>query len=406
MKKIYIVFIFLVIPSLCNSTVLDQKIAESYTKSDYVTVVAIFEQQIKEIISKGEKVNFSDLYRKQLFLAYIYAWKLDKTAEALKVYEKIAELRKSTEEIKASPPIEFLFIAEIYERKEDYSKARGYYQDFLKGLITIQEKENDDVSILVAEELIRFTKYQIDGINLKSEVLGKSSPLLPRLKLSSTHSSIFPFLAFVLAPTAEYDFAIAMKTDPADYIKQSQANLSTRILNYFLVLNISAGSVDESSERALEAYITKYPEGYHSLLLRYMFYKFYRENGMDEKAERLFKEIKEIERKRKIELIIAPDKRFSSPEETWKTYREALIEGDIDTAMECYVPGRWKHKKIYTALGKEKLKEIAGRMGEIQRITGNEQSAKYRTRKMEHGKEITYYIYFHNIDGEWKMEEF
>ena len=45
-------------------------------------------------------------------------------------------------------------------------------------------------------------------------------------------------------------------------------------------------------------------------------------------------------------------------------------------------------------------------MGNIGKITGSEKEAKYRIRRMEEGKEITYYIHFYNVDGEWKMDEF
>jgi hypothetical protein len=52
------------------------------------------------------------------------------------------------------------------------------------------------------------------------------------------------------------------------------------------------------------------------------------------------------------------------------------------------------------------MKEIGEKMGNIGKIIASEQEAKYRIRRMEEGKEITYYIYFHNFDGEWKMRDF
>jgi hypothetical protein len=97
------------------------------------------------------------------------------------------------------------------------------------------------------------------------------------------------------------------------------------ILNYALILAASAGSVDESSERAMQAYLLQYPESYYSLKLRYLFYKYYRESQQTDKAENLRRELEKIGSKRGIELIVAPDKRFSSPEQTWETFRRALI---------------------------------------------------------------------------------
>jgi tetratricopeptide (TPR) repeat protein len=420
MIRIYILLLSLVFftvnfISICNAAILEQEIKESYINSDYKKTTKLLEQQVNQLTekaSKGERISFSDLYRKMLFLAHIYAWKLNKPDSALTKYQKVNALRQSSEEIKKSPPFEFLYTAEIYEMKKDFSKAREYYQDFLKELAVIQEKENDDISILMGDELTKFVKYQIDGINLKDKTTEKLKPLLPKLKLSSslTSSALYPFLTVILVPTAEYDFAIASKTYLADYIKQSPTNLNSVILNYMLIVNASASSVDESSEKAIEAYLLKYPESYHSLLLGYMFYKFYKENEQYEKAEKLLRELKKIARKRGIEIVTDPDKRFSSPENTWDIYKKAFIEGDIETVKECYVPGGGVTIKAFREIGKEQMKEIGETMGNIQKITGNEESAKYRIKKKEKFKDkeedITYYIYFQNIDGEWKMQAF
>ena len=156
----------------------------------------------------------------------------------------------------------------------------------------------------------------------------------------------------------------------------------------------------------MEAYLAKYPESYYSLQLRYLFYKYYKESGQDKKAEKLSKDLEKIGRARGIELIIEPDKRFSSPEKTWETYRSALIAGDIDLALECYVPGQWQHKKILTVLGNEKVKGLGREMGKIEKITASETRAEYMIKRKQKGTEITYWIYFQNIDGEWKIQEF
>jgi hypothetical protein len=395
--------------------VTDQEIAKSYTNSDYEMTTKLLEEQIKQINEtglRGESTNLSNLYKKYLLLAHIYAWKLNKIDEALKKYQIITELRQSSNEIKKSPPFEFLYIAEIHDMRKDFSKAREYYQNFLNALTAMKEKENDDISILMDEELTKFTKYQIDGINLKDESTKKITPLLPKLKLSSSLavSAIFPFLTIILVPSAEYDFAIAAKTGLVDYIKQSPINLNSSLLNYMLIVDASASTIDESSEKAMEAYLLRYPESYHSLLLGYMFYKFYKENKQHEKTEKLLRELEKISKKRGIEIIIEPDKRFSSPEKTWETYKKAFSEGDFETVKECYAPGGGATIKAFREIGKEKMKEIGETMGDIQKITGNKESAKYRIKRKEKyqdkEQEITYYINFHNIDGEWKMHDF
>jgi hypothetical protein len=178
------------------------------------------------------------------------------------------------------------------------------------------------------------------------------------------------------------------------------------ILNYAFIIAASAANVDESSEKEKEAYLAKYPESYYSLQLRYLFYKFYKESGQTKKAETLAKELDKVATKWGIEVIIGLDERFSSPEKTWETYRNALIAGDLDLAMECYVPGEWKDRKIFTLLGKEKMKEIGKSLGKIHKVKVGETRAEYMIIKKKNGKEFSYAIRFQNIDGEWKMYEF
>lgn len=405
-----IVLFIMIFPSLSNSVMMDQESAKFYIGSNYAMVAKLLEQQIKELKGKDSKsgtANFSDLYKKQFLLAHIYAWRLDKGEIALLKYQEVNELRERFKEINKFPPFEFLYIAEIYEKKNDLPKAREYYQNLLKELAAFQDRESDDVSIIMAEDLVKLVKYQIDSLSLKTGTAKDYKPLLKRLKLSGQFShSIAPYLSIFLVPTAEYDLSAVERTDLSNYIRQSPTDLASMILNYSLVINASAGSVDESSEKVMEAWLSKYPESYYSLQLRYLFYKFYKESGQPKKAEKLVKELEKIASKRGMELIIGPDKRFCSPEKTWETYKKALIAGDIDLAMECYLPGEQKDRKIFTLLGREKMEEIVKPMGNIHMVKASETMAEYMIIRKESGKEYSYAIRFQNIDGEWKMYEF
>lgn len=389
-----------------NSTTFDEEIRKGYIDSDYTKAANLLEQQIKELKEK-EPISPSDLYRKSLLLAHIYAWKLNKPDSALEEYLRSSELRKTMERSKESPPIELLWLSELYEKKGDNSKAREYLQELLKELISSKEKAEDDLSIIIADELINLVKYQIDCINLKEHGGKGFKPLLDRIKpTSSPTQSLFPLLTVLLVPSAEFEYSIAMKTDPSEFIANSPQSLSYMMLNYGLILNLAAGSVSRSSEQAVKAYLSKYSDSYFSLLLRFSFYRFYKDSGQDEKAGPLLKGLKETAVKRGMKLILSPDERFLSPEKTWKTYIKALTEGDVETVTECYIPGQHKERQIFNALGKEKMKKIGQEMGTIQKVTGSENEAKYRIRRMEDEKEITYYVHFRNIDGEWKMKEF
>ncbi|SPD73053.1 exported hypothetical protein [uncultured Desulfobacterium sp.] len=99
-----------------------------------------------------------------------------------------------------------------------------------------------------------------------------------------------------------------------------------------------------------------------------------------------------------------PDPRFSSPEKTWQVYKHALIRGDFALAEKCHMP-KSRHIEIYKKLGKEKTKEIALAMRNIERISGDDKMAKYRIRRNIEGNEITFYIYFTNLFGEWRIKQ-
>lgn len=411
--SIFTLFIILCIgnfPCPSHSAPVDQEIARSYTASDYGTAVRLLEQQIeeqREKLSKGEKVEFQNLYKQYLLLAHIYAWRLGQPDVALLKYQEWGAWKKLCPPPSKFPTFEFLYIAEIHEVRKDLAKAREYYQYLLNELTDFAEKENDDVVILMSEDLVKFVKYQIDGLHLKTGTEKGYKPLLTRLKLSSqmTHH-VTPFLVLVLVPGAEYLFSQDKPVDLVSKIQKSLSDLSSMILNYAFIIAVSAANVDESSEKAMEAYLKKYPESYYSLQLRYLFYKYYKENGLNKKADKLAKEVEKIGSKRGIEVIIGLDIRFSSPEKTWETYRNALMAGDIDLAMECYVPGEWKDRKIFTLLGTEKMKEIGKSMGNILKVKASETMAEYMIIKKKNGKELSYAIRFQNIDGEWKMYEF
>lgn len=393
-----------------NARGIEQKIRDSYSSSDFSTTVKLLETQIsqmRERLSKGEKINSQDVFKKQLLLAYLCAWKLNNTDRALVEYQRLADLRTASTELNKYPPIENLYIGEIHEMRKEFSKALEYYQECINATISLQEKEQDDFSMMIGDELIKLVKYRIDSVKLKYE--REFKPLLGKLKpvTNPAYLSIWQMLTLVLVPTAEYDMTNAMKSDLPAYIKQSPSNFASETMNFMLALSASASTIDETSEKAMNFYLSKYPDSYYSLILGSAFYKYYKENGMPEKEKPLLKELQNIAKKRKVELVLDPDSRFSSPEKTFEIYKKALTEGDFETIEECYGLGRgYKMTQMFKAIGKDKTKEIGVEIGPMQKITGDEQTAKYRILRNEKGQDITYYINFHNIDGEWKMEEF
>lgn len=103
-----------------------------------------------------------------------------------------------------------------------------------------------------------------------------------------------------------------------------------------------------------------------------------------------------------------PDPRFSAPVRTWQQHVDAMISGDIDLAAACFSPSVAKQKKsMYNAIGKESLRQIALAMNQIQKVSIEDDYAKYRIRRKEtrggQSHEITYYVTFANILGEWRI---
>jgi hypothetical protein len=407
--SISLLFVLLFSPVMsfkCGAENIDKEIEQSYINSEYAETAKLLEQKISLLerkLTTGHGSTSQDIDMNQLLLADIYAWKLQKPGKSLKIYSELIQSNKSGKEKRKIPPLELLYGAELYAAKNNLQEAEKYYLMLMKDLSELKEREHDDLSTIFADELIKFTKYQIDGIRLK---IG-GEHLLKKLKLSSAMPpNMALFLSMALAPAARYEMLVAMKTDLSTYIQQSTANISSMVFDYGLILQAAGGTVDKSSEKAMKAYLSKYPESYFSFSLRYLFFKFYKESGQKKKADMLLAQLDNIARKRGMELIVNPDKRFSSPEQTWETYRQALMAGDLDLALECHVFNDTKYKKIFELMGKEKLKKMAEKMNPIGKITMNDMRAKYRIRRNEKGNEITYYIYFSNINGEWKIVQY
>ena len=104
--------------------------------------------------------------------------------------------------------------------------------------------------------------------------------------------------------------------------------------------------------------------------------------------------------------LIGPDQRFSSPEATWELYTTALTASNLEAALECHVSGNGHYRNIFTAIGRQEMKEIGKDMKPIEKIIMDRHRTKYRIKRMEQGQEITYYIYFLNTHGEWKIEQY
>jgi len=386
-------------------------IMQSYQDSDFQTVAKLLEDRLAQLEEQAAagRTSGRELYTTGMFLADTYAWKLGKVDEALKLYQKLYERENNDKDMAFINNFLQVFIAELYTHKGEYAEALEAYKSFLAGEAALLEKENDSESRLLLAGLNDYVKYNIDSLNLKIHAKDHA-PLLAQVKLSTLASPgnafMMTFLAAALVPASQINATIAQREGLAAYIRNSSTNFSAELSNYVLIVHSYAGALDSSADQVLDAYLAKYPESLYSLMLRALFYNSYKNSGQEQKAAQLLQDMEKITGKRKMALIVESDKRFSSPEATWELYKKALIAGDIDLAMECHLPGERQYREVYTALGKEEMKKIAEDMRPIEKVTASETSAKYRIKRLIEGNDITFYITFVNIDGEWKIENY
>jgi hypothetical protein len=309
-----LLFFVVVFCRITNATVPDTTIKEIYTKGDYNALTKLLEDDIsnlKKTQFKVEERSFFDLYKKYLLLAYVQAWKLSDFDRSIQTYQDLTKLRSSfLKDLKSDGfeklfmvDFENLFIAELYEKIKNFSKAKAYYRKFLLQLTNLKEKGTDDSLFTIADELTKLTKYQIDSLDNDN---GKNM-LLNKLNLTSLmiHKTV-PFLMPHFVTIAKFETPLIMKSDLSGYIKQSTKNFTSMVVGYILVLEAAKDTVDEPCERAMHAYISKYPDGYLTLSLRYLFYEYYKRSNQKQKAEVLLQEIQSTARKRGMTLFVGP----------------------------------------------------------------------------------------------------
>lgn len=293
-------------PAYCSDGP-DIGLKKAYIEGDYVTSAKLLKKYIGQYRGNNITNNYSDLYnlyRKNMLLAFIYTWRLGNPEAALSVYKNVTGIRQFFRGTNKIPPFEFMYIAEIYEKKNKFSGAGEYYHALLNALTVMKEIASDDTTINMASDLINLIKYRIDGLPQNASRNMKRKQLLNEIKLPSVHSMGIPMeSARLVAAATEYDLESLQKIGLVKYIEQSPVNLSSMIMNYAFILNAASGTLDESVEKALKLYLKKYPESYYSLLLRHFFYRLYKENNMDGKSLSLLKELTEIAKKRQIRLV-------------------------------------------------------------------------------------------------------
>jgi hypothetical protein len=99
------------------------------------------------------------------------------------------------------------------------------------------------------------------------------------------------------------------------------------------------------------------------------------------------------------------DQQFSSPEQTWTLYKNALLQGNYELAIKCCCPDKTKQVLIFERMSELKRQRILQNMISIEKISQQKDKAKYQMVRKVNGVDVISYVYFARIDNEWKIDD-
>ena len=102
---------------------------------------------------------------------------------------------------------------------------------------------------------------------------------------------------------------------------------------------------------------------------------------------------------------IAPHaENYSSPEETWNHFKNALMNGNYESANDCYSNAQTRKTNIFKKMGNSRTRNIIKQMKPLEKIYQETNKAKYLIVRNMQGIEISAYVYFARINNDWKIE--
>ena len=99
-------------------------------------------------------------------------------------------------------------------------------------------------------------------------------------------------------------------------------------------------------------------------------------------------------------------KKYSSPQETWLHFKNALLDGNYESAIKCYYSSKRNNVNKFRKIGDFKTKQMIRQMKSLEKVNQEEDTAKYLLVRDMQGVEITTYVYFARINNEWKIDKF
>ena len=103
---------------------------------------------------------------------------------------------------------------------------------------------------------------------------------------------------------------------------------------------------------------------------------------------------------------VSSDINFSSPEETWAHFKNALIDGNYESAKDCYTSSNKNRVNLFKKIGVSKTQKLIRQIKSIENVHLEKDKAKYQVVKDMQGVELITYVYFVKINNEWKIEKF
>ncbi len=348
-------------------------------------------------------------------LAEYYLWKARDVKKAVTEYEKlISVLERYEQDKRALIPYVFA-LGEIYEKDmKDYARAFSAYSSVAK--LSIVDKEGRD------REMEIIGNWYLDWIAFLGEKI--SVRRLKRQKSFSRRTLKHPNFGYGLFMSFGYPSAGTLSSfDDDPYRVNGEGQVTKEIFDkvyaryperYKMILFgatlfyefIKENRYDDAEYIAGEL-MRFYPDDLNTIMLRFDLAELYKSQSNDKKYQETIAAGKRAAKSLNIEIILGPDERFATPEKTWQLFVESLKKGDVDKAIECFSPtSQQKYRQIFTSL-KAQLPQIASAMGNIRRMKENHDGrAEYDILKKENGKEYSYGIYFVDVYGEWKIENF
>jgi len=100
------------------------------------------------------------------------------------------------------------------------------------------------------------------------------------------------------------------------------------------------------------------------------------------------------------------EKKYSSPEETWRHFKNALMNGNYKSAKDCYYNSSKNSIYKFKKIGHSKTKQLIQQIKSFNKISQDSDKAKYLVVRDMRGVAFSTYVYFARINNEWKIEKY